>query len=372
MKNRIFVSVFSLLLAALSVFTLAMPKKDFSDNENRTLAKFPELTFENVKDGGFTLGFSEWLSDHFIWRDAWVSVKAAVSVAAGRRENGGVYLTKDGSFVDGFSDEDAEFFETNVNALKSFCETVKSGYNIDVISIIAPTATVVYEEKLPQFAVTADSDALFEKLGEIPGFVDLRSAMEQNSGEYIYYRTDHHWTYKGAYFAYEQYEKAIGRTPLNENVFAIETVSDEFFGTLYSRFGLFMNKNADTLCAPAKTALGEMKVTNSKGETCDSIYSEDALGKKDKYLYFLGGNDSLIKIETGSATGKKLLLIKDSYANSFLPYLIPDSSEIYVVDMRYYTGAVTELIEEAGITDVLVLYNLKSFASDRYFRFINE
>jgi len=372
MKNKIFISVFALLLAALSVLTLALPKKSFSENENRALAEFPVFSAETIRDGSFTAGLSDWLSDHFALRDFWVSVKAAVSVAAGKRENGGVYLAKDGSYIDGFSISDMQFFETNAAALESFTNIMKINYNINVISLISPTATEIYAEKLPRFAFTADSGAMFDTLNKIPGFVDVRNALSENADKYIFYRTDHHWTALGAYIAYVQYKNALGEAPLSEGEFDIKTISDDFYGTLYSRFALFIKKNADTVSAPDETALTDIKLTNSGGETFDSIYFPEKLSEKDKYLCFLGGNDSIVEIETGSLSGRRLLLIKDSYANSFLPYIINDYEYIAVIDLRYYTGSVTELAEREGITDALVLYNLKSFASDRYFRFAAE
>lgn len=372
MKNRLFICVFALLFCALSVLNLALPKKTFSENENRTLSSFPEFSLEALRDGSYTNNISSWLSDHYPCRDFWVSVKTAVSVITGHVENGGVYLTRDGSYIDGFSDEDTEFFAANVNALKSFTETMKNGYNIDVKSIIAPTATQIQSFKLPEFAVTADSDALYEKLKSVEGFIDTRDILNENREEYIYYRTDHHWTNKGAYLTYTQYKKALGETAADESAFDCEIVSDEFYGTLFSRFGLFIKNNADSVLAPSEDALGELTVINSKGESSNSIYTPEALGEKDKYLYFLGGNDSLIKIETSAGTGRRLLLIKDSYANSLLPYLTGDFDHISAVDLRYYTQSVFSLIEEEGITDALVLYNLKSFSSDRYFRFISE
>ncbi|MBQ9507708.1 MAG: hypothetical protein IJR51_11180 [Clostridia bacterium] len=369
MRNKIFVSIFAVLLALLSVLTLALPKKDFSPNENRMLATFPKLTAETLKSGKFTLGVSDYLTDHYVLRDFWVSLKTVTTLAVGKKENNGVYLGKGHTMIDGFTDADTAQFGENCDALERFVAAAKSEYGVEVKTLIAPTATQILADRLPAFAVTADALPLFERLGAIPGFVDVRNVLTEHKDEYIFYRTDHHWTDLGAYLSFTQYQAARGLTAAAHEAYAPETVSDAFYGTLYSRFGLFTWRYADTVCAPADR--GGVTMTNSKGEQTASIYSPAGLEGKDKYLYFLGGNDSKLEIETAANTGRSLLLVKDSYANSFLPYLIGEYDRITVVDMRFYAEPVLWLLRDGGYTDALVLYNLKSFASDQYVRFID-
>lgn len=372
MKNKIFVTVFALLLAVISLANLFAPKKDFSENENRSLAVFPELSMESLKDGSFTSGFAAYLSDHFLFRDAWVSIKSAAESVMLKTSNNGVFHGRNGYLIDGFDEDSASGFDGNLEEVKNFVRMMKTDFGIDVRTVIAPNAAQILSEKLPRFAVTADGRSLSEKAAnELDGFVDVYDAMDSHKNDYIYYRTDHHWTYLGAYYAYAEYKKSLGQTADLLESMDIETVSDRFFGTTYSRFGFFNGRNADTLSAPSETHLGSMTVTNSKAETFSSIYFPDALDGKDKYMYFLGGNDSIVTVETENKNGKTLLLIKDSYANSFLPYLIGDYEKIILLDMRYYQGVVPELIGQSGVTDILILYNLKSFSEDNYIRFIN-
>lgn len=368
MKNKIFVSVFAALLALLTLLTPLTPKKDFSPNENRMLASFPALSVESVKDGSFTSGVAAWLTDHFVLRDLWVSVKALCTLAMGRRENGGVYLGKGGVLLDSFSAADASRFDENLAALRRFTGLSQT-QGVSVRSLIAPTAVCIYADKLPAYAVTADTEALFTALGGVPGFVDVRNTLLAHKEEDLYYRTDHHWTCRGAYLAYADYVQSLGFSAKDESAFAPAPVTDGFFGTLYSRFGLFTGFTPDVITAPADP--GGVTLTGSRGETHASVYFPEKLAEKDKYLYFLGGNDSIVQIETGADPAKKLLLIKDSYANAFLPFLLGDYGHITVLDLRYYTGSVPALLESGGYTDVLVLYNLKSFASDVNFRFLD-
>lgn len=372
MKNKVFIAVFALLLAVVSIANLFAPKKDFSENENRSLAVFPEFSAEALKDGSFTSGVATYLSDHFLFRDAWVSIKSAAEAALLKTSNNGVFRGRDGYLIDGFDEKSASGFGGNLEEVKNFVQMMKTDHGVEVRTIIAPNAAQILQDKLPRFAVTADGKSLIEKAAtEIDGFVDVYDALDIRKDDYIYYRTDHHWTYLGAYYAYAEYKKSLGLSAAPIESMDIETVSDSFFGTTYSRFGFFNKRNADTLSAPSESFLGSMTVTDSKSEAFSSIYFPDALDSKDKYMYFLGGNDSIVTVETENRNGKTLLLIKDSYANAFLPYLIGDYEKIIILDMRYYQGVVPSLVEQSSVTDILILYNLKSFSEDNYIKFIN-
>ena len=369
MKHKIFLAVFASLFAALSLLTLLLPKKDFSPNENRMLAAFHAPDGKSLADGSFMKDLGEYLSDHFVGRDLWVSLNTAATLLSGKRENNGVYLAKDGSLIDGFAETDAKMFGQNVTAVKEF-DAALEPLSIPLTVIVAPTATQLYPEKLPAFAMTADAEPLFAALREIPGFVDVGEALAAEKDAGLYYRTDHHWTGYGAYTAYAALQGARGETARPYEDYLPQTVTEDFFGTLYSRFGLFTGTGGDAIVTPDPAALGEMTVTDSRGNGRDSVYAPEKLEEKDKYLYFLGGNDSVVEIETRRQTGRRLLLVKDSYANAFLPYLLPDYDAVTVVDMRYYPGSVLKLAAEGGYTEVMVLYNLKSFASDQYVRFL--
>ncbi len=363
MKNKIFAGVFALLLLALSVLTLALPKKEFSETENRTLASFPEMSRENLLSGKLTADAADYLADHYVVRDLFVSVHSAFEVLLGKREHGGVYLTKHG-LMDSFTESDAKKFDENLAAVTQFAAIMAEG-NVRCRVLISPTGTQVYADELPAGCDTVDSAPYFEALKSVPSFVDVRETFASHEDEALFYKTDHHWTSRGAYLAYAALKESLGEEAPSEDSFEIGTVTNEFYGTLYSRFALFLPLFRDTVEAPADAALPALTRTGSKGEKEDSLYAPDKLEGKDKYLYFLGGNDSIIEIETAAGTGRSLILVKDSYANAFLPYLARDYDRITVIDLRYFAqDLVTNLVRQNGYTDALVLYNLKSFASD--------
>ncbi|MBQ6020746.1 MAG: hypothetical protein IJL26_11295 [Clostridia bacterium] len=371
MKNKAFTAVFALLLAGISVLTFALPKKEFSANENRYLAAFPKLSFAAVKNGSFMSGISKYIADHFVLRDGWVTLKSLTETALLKTENNGVFRGKDGYLIDSFDADAAAGFDKNLEAVRTFSQTVKETFGIDVYTLIAPTAATVLQEKLPPFAPTADGAALLRKAESLPGFVNVYAALSAHKEEYIYYRTDHHWTALGAYLAYREYMTAAGREPEELEAFRLEEVSADFCGTTYSRFGRFFGVKPDTLSAPAAELFTDTAVTNGKGETHASVYYPELLDGKDKYLYFLGGNDGVFSVGTPTRNGRTLLLIKDSYANSFLPYLCGGFERILVLDPRYYKDSVFSLAERENITDILILYNLKSFSEDRYLSLLN-
>ncbi|MCR5041029.1 MAG: hypothetical protein K6C36_02875 [Clostridia bacterium] len=365
MKNRIFVAILAACLLFLSVGTLAAPKKDYSETENRYLAEFPALSAETVLDGRFTQGVSKWCADHFIFRDLWVSVKTLCDRAALKTSENGVYRARDGSFIDSFDSQ--EDFYANLASVEKFADGFEGSFRF----IIAPNRAQIYPELLPALAPVADSAPLYGAASAAAGYVDTvapireRAALDPGAG--LYYLTDHHWTDEAAFIAYNAYRESLGLAPRDAGDFSVGTVAEDFYGTTWSRYGLFVRNGGDAISAPE---LGKMTVTDSKGTVTDSIYHTEALEQKDKYTYFLGGNDGLVTVETGSEGGT-LLLVKDSYANCVLPYLCSDYAKIYVVDLRYYKGSVSGLIKDGGVTDALFLYNLKSFCEDKYVRFVN-
>lgn len=369
MKNKIFIAFFALLTVSLTLLTLLLPKREFSPNENRMLASFHAPDGKTLADGSFMKDLSEYLSDHFVGRDAWVSLNTLTGLLAGKRENNGVFLAKDRTLIDGFEEKDTAMFEKNVKAVKDFEAALREA-GIPLTTVVAPTATQLYPEKLPAFARTVDAAPLFAALREIPGFVDVGPTLEAAKEEAIYYRTDHHWTGYGAYLAYAAVQAAAGEAAPPYESFFPETVTEDFYGTLYSRFGFFVGGAPDSIVTPAASALGEVTRTDAKGNESPSVYAPEKLKEKDKYLYFLGGNDAVVEITSANRTGKKLLLVKDSYANAFLPYLLHDYDAVTVVDPRYYPGSVLRLAQQGGYTQAMVLYNLKSFASDTYIQFL--
>ena len=360
MKNKIFTIIFALILALISIGTILLPKKDFSDNENRVLATFPEFSWASLKDGTFTSGISDYFTDHMIFRDGWVTIKTSVEKLVGKHESGGIQVLKNGMLTQSFTQVDLEGALEKISCFSEFETLLKEKSGIDAVTIVSPTATQIYEDLTYADCNNANTEEFFTRANaEIKGFIDLNEVLTEHRDEELFYRTDHHWTYLGAYYAYVEYCKVAGFDALTLEELDIETVTDEFFGTTYSRYGFFDGKNPDTVKTVSADKLKNTVVT-LKGETHSGIFYPEKLEGKDKYLYFLGGNEAITEVDTGLSTGRTLVLVKDSYANSLLPYLCFHFDKIILIDLRYYPRDVYSCVEQYGATDVLVMYNLGS------------
>jgi hypothetical protein len=226
--------------------------------------------------------------------------------------------------------------------------------------MLAPTSTAVYPEKLPPFAPTDDQGAVARRAREVMSrvrVVDPVGAFTNAKDEYIYFRTDHHWTMLGAYYAYAEWMRLKGEQPLPLDRFTQETVSSVFFGTYYSRANL-REVRPDTIevLSPIQ-ALPISVAYPDQGLVRTGWFWPDNLDGNDKYTYFLGGNHPEVEITTAEKNGKRLLIVKDSYANCFIPLLAPHYEFIDVVDLRYYAGNAAKLAKEKAINEVLFLYS---------------
>ena len=212
--------------------------------------------------------------------------------------------------------------------------------------------------------------------------MDVTDILKRYANEYIYYRTDHHWTTLGSYYAYKAYinktmDRAGDISNPEEEGYNITTVSDDFLGTNYSK-ALLPGTQPDSISkieksgADSDKAKTKLTVLNAKYEvisTFDEPYDESYLAKKDKYSYFISGNNPIAVLEKerteGQRSNRNLLVVKDSYAHCMLPLLADDFESVVAVDMRYFRSNLDKVIEEYAITDVLFLYNIYNFASDK-------
>ena len=236
--------------------------------------------------------------------------------------------------------------------------------------MLVPSASVVYPENVPAGAPQIDEKGILEGVaaqGEAYGrFIDVLPALTEHKEEYLYYRTDHHWTTLGAYYAYQQFCETLGLTPFDRDAHTAETCED-FYGTHYSKTRTW-NAEPDTITwYDLQNSLTVWNVTGpgqpTEGTTT-GLYDLDKLEVYDKYAMFLHGNNGLSRVE-GDGEGK-ILVIKDSYANSFVPYLTANYAAIDVVDFRNYNYGLDQLIAANDYDQILVLYSYASFTTDPY------
>lgn len=358
------------LMVTLNILT---PNKKFSDSENRNLEQLPKLSFKNLMGGKFTSSYEKYISDQFALRDFWIGVKSDTDRAIGKKENNDVYLGKDGFLIQKFNKPEDKDLKDKVETINSFDNLTP---NINKYFMLVPTAVKILEDKLPNYVSDSDEltyiDKVKKSINNDINFVDLYDTLSSKKDEYIFYKTDHHWTTKGAYYAYGELIKKMGITPKGEEYFNIQKVTDEFYGSLYSKGG-FRHLNPDSIELYLPKDDEKYKVEYlGEDKSYESLYDMNNINKKDKYTVFFNGNHPLIKITTNKGEGRKLLVVKDSYANSFIPFLTSHFSEIYMVDLRYYSEGLNTLIQENQINDMLILYNANTFFEDPSIKNLSE
>lgn len=352
-------------LGIMSVINIIIPDRSFSDMENRRLEPKPKFTINKLFKGNYTSSYEKYISDQFPFRDLFIGIKSDCEKFLGKKENNDVYLCEDGYLMEKISKPNKEDFNNKIDAINSFAI---SNPQIDKYFMLVPNSVKIMEEKLPKYAPVDNELDILEKVKNLIDnsieFVDVYGVLEAKKNEYIYYKTDHHWTTKGAYYAYRELGEYMNFKPYSEEDFEIKEVSDSFYGSLYSKGG-FRNLDPDSiqLYIDKGDNTYEVEYYDSE-EISDSVYYMDNLNKKDKYTVFLNGNHPLLKIKTNISNGKSLLILKDSYANCFIPFLTSYFKEIYVVDLRYFNEDLSSFTQDKDIDDVLLLYNIKSFCED--------
>ncbi|HIU68181.1 MAG TPA: hypothetical protein IAC64_11965 [Candidatus Caccomorpha excrementavium] len=366
-SDKILTALFLVLVFSLTAASILNPVRAYSENENRYLAQMPEFSFESLFKGKFTSDYETFITDQFVMRDSWIGLKTLTERAMLKQDINGVYFGKDGYLIEKHdaSDIDEETADRNAQRLADFINQYSAVLGEDrVHAMLVPTAQEILEDKLPPFAEGYDQEAYIEQVQAlIPGgnLVDVSDALREHASEYIFYRTDHHWTTLGAYYAYREWASASGLTPYEQEDYTIETVTDEFYGTLQSKVNIKPEPDEIRLyCTDASYSV----IYNLDGNVKDTLYNMEALETKDKYTVFLGGNNALVQIGTEADNGRKLLIIKDSFAHCFAPFAADHFEETYMVDFRYFNMPISDFIEEYGITDILVLYNVINFVED--------
>ena len=375
----IIIIVFIGFFVLISGTSLIIKDREFSPNENRYLAETPELSWDNILSGKFQDGLEDYLRDQVCFRDGWITVKTGIQKACGDTDIGGAYVGKDGYDFEKITPEDVDEkqVDRNIKAVEDYFMTASETIDKQKLSfLLVPTSGLVMQEKLPKNARLFDQAKYIDQVQKAMkdyNFVDVRDTLMDHNDEYIYYKTDHHWTSAGACLAYEVWSERTGGEAETEDGLVKNVVSDKFRGSLYSKI-LDADSAYDeiwTYGLQKDDAFGskDCTVTIDEKQQLDSIYDDEMLQKKDKYAYFLSGNYGQVHIQNqkvaSKAKGKNILIIKDSFANSFVPFATQDYENIYMVDLRYYNGDMKSYLQEHNITDVLVLYNISNFISDR-------
>lgn len=374
MKKRslILISAAVVFLLTLSVGTLLTPDVEFSPDENRYLTAKPELTLKKLLDGSYEKQSEEYLSDQIIGRKKWIEAKSITEVALGINDINGIYLCTGGRAVEKVTEEDFDWknFKKNLDETAKLTEVCRDK-GIEVQTMLVPTAAYIYADRLPDHALTFDEGEAFRQAGELLGdnLIDIRnSLLAEKPHNSVYFATDHHWTGRGARIGTAEFLTAAGKKERAKQVSESETevLSRDFRGTLYSKV-LLKTLETDIIETSADARKADLSV-EIEGKRYDSLYFDEYLNQKDKYAVYFGGNYAQVNIETGASddgqqNDEKLLIIKDSFANSMVPFLLDGFSEITLVDTRFYRGDISQLAEDYD--RVLLVYSVNNFAKEK-------
>lgn len=357
--NKFIAITISILILTFSIWFLINDKKVFSENEFRYLQKLPEFSLNNLTSGKYIEELESYFTDHFPLREDFVSLKTKIYEITGQILINDVYIAKNNFLINKFnkpinSDKIIEI----INKFK------ENNQELNISIILTPTATSIYENLLPKNNINySEKDAInyYYKLLNIKTIDIYDTLIKEKNNYQLFYKTDHHWTSFGAYFAYQEFAKINNIKYYNLNELEIKMVNDKFLGTLYSKV-FTTNQEKDKIY---KINTNNSFTVKYLDKTTNTLYEDKYLKEKDKYSYFLNTNQPIIEIINNNIeSNEELLIIKDSFANSFIPLLANHYKKIHVIDPRYYNLAISDYIKENNINNVLLLYNINNIDTD--------
>ncbi|MBQ1962550.1 MAG: hypothetical protein II369_00350 [Clostridia bacterium] len=377
MTQNLTIAVFLLAVFGFSLAFWILPDRDFSEQENRALRTLPAFTLEKLASGKFSDEINDYFADQFPIRDALVGVKGFAEIAMGKRENDGILLGADGYLAkrrfdmmlqngEILPDMDA-FDEAHVRDAAEAIRRVSESLEVPFSVFLTGRTVDVAASKLAY--PSSYSDALLallrEELGTMEGYIDsvplYRERLE--NGEDVYYRTDHHWTTLGAYYAYVEILHSYGLEEeiLPPDAFDRVTASDAFYGTSWSAGGMkFVSPDSIELWMRGNE---ESFAVTADGRELEGLYSYRYLDRKDQYSIFLDGTHDVVTVRSKTQADRPtLLLFKDSFANSVAPFLAQhfDLVLLNLSSVRTDYTDVSAYAEQYGADYVLLIYTLEN------------
>lgn len=357
---------FVMCMIIFFLLNLIVSDKEMSEEENRMLAGSPRLSWSSLVSGDFMTKYETYLADQFAGRNFWRSIKVGLSGLGGSRQEEDILIGKDDYLMEEIVSPDQDTLMENLEAIRQFA---KRSRDIQTYMLLVPNAANIMRDRLPAFATVSDQSRMFaqvkRELGEDVEWLDAAEALKKHAGEQIYYKTDHHWTSLGAFYTFSQVAEQMQIKTDVSSGFVSYPISTTFNGMLAAKSGCRMDVREDIYMYVPRDTDNDVVVNyvDEQRKTA-SLYDSSKLKTRDQYAVFLGENTSVVDIKTVSESKRRLLLIKDSYANSFVPFLTPYFREIVLVDPRYYSGTIEDIMDAYRISDVLYLYSGNTFFQD--------
>lgn len=365
MKKHYLLHSFFIIILLVTFLDIFEKTKNFSELENRKLKNKVSFTKDSILNGSASREYETYINDQILFRDKFISLKSLTEKVFLKIENNDILLGKDNYLFDKYFKLDEYRKNYNIKSITEF----KENYLGNVSLMLVPNSYEIYNDKLIGNPLNINQkneiEKIYSSLKNI-NCINILDSLKNNKDKSLYYKTDHHWTIDGAYIAYEEYMKSRNLPTIDIRHNRIETPN--FLGSFYSKAKPIFNKGDIFSYIPIE-GISMIIGTNE----FNSIYNTSYLNKRDKYSMYLNGNNPYTTIKNDNLNNnKKILIIKDSFANSFIPYLTSNYEEIHIIDFRSFNDSFKEYLKDKKYDDILILYNLKNFCSESTFLRINK
>lgn len=405
-----------MLVLGLFVSLLIPLRPSFSENEKRELASFPSFSLSSLLDGSFFRGIDAWFSDTFPFREAMISANEKLENLRGFGDriyglnneivNNNIPPQSNTQELPTEStteekeptvpDQLGEVVQKLANVVVignagyeycSFNQSVADKYasivnktaqrlsgKAKVCSMLVPTSiditmsdSVRKEKNITTCDQKAGMEYIYGKMSPDVTPINIYKAMRMHRDEYIYFRTDHHWTALGAYYAYEEFAKVKNFSPITLDKFEKKSFG-EFLGSFYTNTNSSaMKKEPDELYAYMPPYKTKLQYTQPDGKVIDWYLVNDTSSYpiSQKYSAFTAADNPYTVIENlERKKGKTCVIIKESFANAVIPYIVYNYKKVYVIDYRYYKQGFISLAEKVNANDVIFINNMSAVRSD--------
>lgn len=296
---------------------------------------------------------------------------AATETSAASETTGIADFSNNGIVVDGVKmygeDAGVMLFGGNKKQGARYAEIINkykaSLGNVNVYNMVVPTSVEFYlPKKYSKYSSSEKEsiDYIYSCLSPDVTPIDAYSKLEEHTDEYIYLRTDHHWSPLGAYYAYTAFCEALGMEyhPITDYT---EKVKEGFVGSLYGYTNDITLANAPEqfhyFLPPDVTYSVQTYYYDTLAPKNGGALFHEYVEGANCYGMFLGADAIHTKITTSAKNGRKIVVFKESYGNAFVPFLVNNFEEIYVIDIRYFGTNAVDYIKKIGATDVLFIDN---------------
>ena len=358
--------VFSILVILFTVIDIINSPNEFSELENRKLSQMPILSLKSYIDTSFSSDYEKYINDQFFLRNNWIDSKSRIEYLLGKRENNDIIFGKENYLFKKFTTFNDEMLENNLNSIITFT----NNYNKEVDFFIIPNSYAIYDELTPRYLPLVDQLSLINSINSYLSLksndhintINVAEELLKNKDDYIYYKTDHHWTSYGAYLAYLTYMDYLGLEIVDINNLEKITINN-FLGTYYNRSKYF---KADSDFITYYNILGLHIEIDGKEKL--SLMDLDKFKGSDKYSAFLWGNNGLTKVINENISeerkGSSILIFKDSYANSFIQFLSYNYEIIDIIDLRYFKESIRNFMKDKDYNEILIMYSFNNLSTD--------